>query len=238
MSRTLQGQTALVTGASRGIGRAVCEALVEAGCWVGMVARGEDGLRAAAAESGGHPIPADVSQAGAVHALAGYLTELLGDPPDLVVNAAGSFALAPFTATDPDLFDAQIAANLRAPFLVSRAFLPGMLERGSGHLVHIGSVAGRVPLPGNAAYAAAKFGLRGMHEVMVQELRGTGVRATLIEPSATDTSLWDALNPDGQDDIPSRAEMLRPEAVAEAVLWSATRPSGVSVSSVAVESSS
>ncbi|CAN5287576.1 3-ketoacyl-ACP reductase [soil metagenome] len=238
MSQPLEGQTALVTGASRGIGRAVAQALVDAGCWVGIVARGEAELRAAATEIGGHAIPADVSEPAAVHALMGYVSELLDDAPDLVINAAGSFALAPFTATDPDLFDAQLSANLRAPFLVSRAFLPDMLERGSGQLVHIGSVAGRAPLPGNAAYAAAKFGLRGMHEVMVQELRGTGVRATLIEPSATDTSLWDRLDPDARDDLPSRAEMLRPEAVAEAVLWTATRPPDVSVSSLALQSSS
>jgi NAD(P)-dependent dehydrogenase (short-subunit alcohol dehydrogenase family) len=163
-------------------------------------------------------------------------TALLGGAPDVLVNAAGSFALAPFVETDPATFDAQLAVNLRAPFLVVRAFLPAMLARGSGHVVDVGSVAGRVALPGNAAYGASKSGLRGLHAVLAEELRGTGLRATLIEPAATDTSLWDDLDPDSRDDLPSRAAMLRPEDVARTVLFVVSQPAGVEISELAIRS--
>jgi NADP-dependent 3-hydroxy acid dehydrogenase YdfG len=254
----LRGGAALVTGASRGIGLAVAAALIDQGMWVGMVARGRDALSAAAASVGGHAIPADVSSPDGVHGLHGlaaYLSELLGgDGPDLVVNAAGAFGLSPLASTRPEDFDAQLAANLRAPVLVTRAclpgmlrrrnvlvtraFLPGMLRRRNGHLIQIGSVAGRVAFPENGAYAASKFGLRGLHEVLLQEVRGTGVRATLVEPAATDTPLWDAVDPDSRDDLPDRAAMLRAEDVARVVVFAAAQPRHVQIPYVAVHPAS
>jgi NAD(P)-dependent dehydrogenase (short-subunit alcohol dehydrogenase family) len=225
----LKGKTALVTGASQGIGLAVARALADAGAWVGMVARTERDLAQAAELVGGHAIPADISEAADVHRIGAYLHELLGGAPDLLVNAAGSFVLAPFAETDPMAFDRQVGANLRGPYLLTRAFLPEMLERGDGHIINIGSVAGRVALPGNSAYAASKFGLRGMHEVLSEEVRGTGVCATLIEPAATDTPLWDPYDPDSRPDLPSRSGMLRPEDVARAVVFVAAQPRGVEI---------
>lgn len=234
ITEELKRKTALVTGASSGIGLAIARALAEAGAWVGMVARSEGRLAEAAESLGGHAIPADVSSPADVHRVAAYLHEVLGGPPDLLVNAAGSFALAPFAETEPTTFDQQIDNNLRGPFLLIRAFLPEMLQRGEGHILTIGSVAGRVALPGNAAYAASKFGLRGMHEVLAEEIRGSGVRATLIEPSATDTPLWNALDPDSREDLPSRSAMLRPEDVARVLLFAAAQPKGVEISLLAV----
>ena len=235
MADELAGRTAVVTGASRGIGLAVARDLARAGAWVGMVARSSDALHRAAAEAGGHAIPGDVGSSEGVHALATYVTELLGDAPDVVVSSAGAFSLAPLAETNPADFERMLAVNLRGPFLLVRAFLPLMLRRGHGHLIHVGSVAGRVAFPQNGAYAASKFGLRGMHEVLLQEIRGTGVRATLVEPAATDTSLWDAIDPDARDDLPSRASMLHPDDVARAVLFAAVQPRHVQVPSVAIE---
>lgn len=233
----LAGRTALVVGASRGIGLAVARELRARGAWVAMVARGQDELARAADEVGGHAIPADVSSPGGVHALAGYITELLGDAPDVVVASSGAFLVAPVAETSPEDFDLVVAANLRAPFLLARAFLPPMLARGHGHLVQLGSVAGRMAFPGNGAYSASKYGLRGLHEVLLQELRGTGVRATLVEPAATDTPLWDALDPDNRDDLPSRSSMLRPEDVARAVVFAVAQPRRVQLPFLAVEAS-
>ncbi|HET6230418.1 MAG TPA: SDR family oxidoreductase [Longimicrobiaceae bacterium] len=231
----VRGKTVLVTGGSRGIGLAVSRALVRGGAWVGMVARTRDELARAAAEAGGHAIPADVSSPEGVHGLANYVAELLGDAPDVIVNCAGAFSLAPFAETDPADFDRQLDANLRGPFLVTRAFLPLMLRRRDGLVVNVGSVAGRTAFPRNAAYSASKFGLRGMHEVLLQEIRGTGVRATLVEPAATDTPLWDPLDPDQDPDLPSRAGMLRPEDVARVVLFAVSQPRHVEIPVVAVQ---
>ncbi|HEX2093773.1 MAG TPA: SDR family oxidoreductase [Longimicrobiaceae bacterium] len=235
MAELLKGKTALVTGASRGIGLAVARELVRAGAWVGMVARTQVDLTRSAREVGGHAISADITSPSAVHGLTGYVTELLGDAPDIVVNSAGVFALAPIAKTDPDTFDRQIAVNLRGPFLLVRAFLPLMLKRRSGHIVNIGSVAGRVAFPENGAYSASKFGLRGLHEVLAQEVRGTGVRATLVEPGATDTPLWDPIDPDARPDLPSRAQMLSAEDVARAVVFAAGQPAGVEIPLIAVQ---
>lgn len=233
----LRGCTALVTGASRGIGLAVARALVGAGAWVGMIARSRDELTRHAAEIGAHAIPADLSSAEAVHGLSGYVTELLGDAPDLLVNSAGAFSLAPLSETDPTEFDRHYEVNLRGPFLMIRAFLPPMSLRGSGQIINIGSVAGRIAFPANGAYSASKYGLRGLHEVLAEELRGSGVRASLVEPAATDTALWDAVDPDSRDDLPSRSGMLSPDDVARAVLFAATQPAGVEIPLIAVRSS-
>jgi NAD(P)-dependent dehydrogenase (short-subunit alcohol dehydrogenase family) len=235
MNGEMEGRTALVTGASSGIGLEVARSLAAAGAWVGMVARGRERLAAAAAEVGGYPIPSDASTPEGVHSLAGYVTEILGDAPDVLVSAAGAFALAPLAETEPEAFDRHLAVNLRGPFLLVRAFLPRMLRRGSGHVVHVGSVAGRVAFPENGAYSASKFGLRGLHEVLLQEIRGTGVRATLVEPAATDTPLWDAIDPDSRDDLPSRAAMLHPGDVARTVLFALVQPPHVRIPTIAVE---
>ncbi len=100
---------------------------------------------------------------------------------------------------------------------------------GRGRIVTIGSVADYRTFPGNAAYGASKRGLRALHEVLQEELAGTGVRATLISPGPTDTRLWDPLDPDRREDLPGRASMLQPNDVAEAVLFAVTRPDRVTV---------
>jgi len=234
-AEALAGKTVVVTGASRGIGLEVARAMARAGAWVGMVARGHDALVRAAAEAGGHAIPGDVGEPAGVHAVATYVTELLGDAPDVLVSCAGAFSLAPLAETDPADFERQLAVNLRGPFLLIRAFLPLMLRRRAGHLIHVGSVAGRVAFPENGAYSASKFGLRGLHEVLLQEIRGTGVRATLVEPAATDTSLWDAIDARARPGLPPRESMLRAEDVARVVLFAAGQPRHVQIPTIAVE---
>jgi short-subunit dehydrogenase len=135
------------------------------------------------------------------------------------------------------MFRELIEGNLVGPFLLMRAFLPAMLAAASGHVVTVGSVAGRVAFPGNGAYSASKFGVRGLHAVLAEELRGTGVRCTLVEPAATDTPIWDPFDPDRREDLPSRAVMLSPEAVADAIEYSITRPVGVQIPTVSVQRS-
>lgn len=237
-SGTLAGRTALVTGASSGIGLAVARRLCTLGAWVAMVARHEARLRAAADELDGHAIPADVSDAVAVDGLAAYLEEVLGgEPPDIIVNAAGTFRLAPVAEIDPADFERHLAVNVRGPFLVIRAFLPAMLARAAGHIVTIGSVAGLQGFPHNGAYAASKYGVRGLHAVLDVELRGTGVRATLVEPGATATPLWENIDYRRHPDLPPREAMLPPDAVADAVIYAITRPPEVDIRTLRLEHS-
>lgn len=202
-----------------------------------MVARSREPLEVAARELGGTPFAADLASALHVERLAEQVTSLFSDAPDIVVNAAGAFSLAPVAETSVDAFDATLAANLRAPFVMIRTFLPRMLERGSGHIVSIGSIAGRQALTGNGAYSASKYGLRGLHEVLESEVKGTGVRVTLVEPAATDTPLWDAVDYAQRPGLPERSQMLSAAAVAECVLFALETPAAVAIKYMGIERS-
>jgi NADP-dependent 3-hydroxy acid dehydrogenase YdfG len=237
---SLAGRLAVVTGASSGIGLEIATRLGTAGARVVMVARTAGPLGTAAARTGGVACEADVATEEGVRRIAAAAatagTDAGGDgAPDIVVHAAGAFALAPLAETSVASFDAMVAVNLRAAFLLIRAFLPGMLERGSGHIVTIGSVAGRQAFPANGAYSASKFGVRGLHAVLAAELRGTGVRATFIEPAATDTPLWDEIDTERNAGLPPRSAMLAPAAVADAVLYAVTRPAAVGIPNILLE---
>jgi len=231
----LTGSTALVTGASRGIGRQVAVALSDAGARVTALARSVEALRDLERAHHMRPLVVDLRDADSIWTALDETMDRDGGPPDIVVNAAGVFGIESCARESVKAFDAQVAVNMRAPFLVTRVLLPAMLERGSGTIVNIGSVAGRKAFPGNGAYSASKFGLRGFHSVLVEELRGSGVRASLVEPAATDTPLWDPLDPDADPVLPDRADMLSVADVADAVLWVVTRPTGVTVPALQVE---
>lgn len=232
----MKGRTALVTGGSRGIGLATSRRLARAGVRVAMVARGEAELGEVAEEIGGVALAADVSQRQAVERLArGFRSVMGGQAPDFLVNAAGAFSLAPLAATSADDFDRSLGVNLRGPFLLMRAFLPAMIARGSGHIVTIGSIAGRHAFPSNGAYSASKFGVRGLHAVLHEELKGTGVRCTLVEPAATDTTLWDRVDRAKNPDLPEAGSMLEPDAVADAVLYAISRPDRTAIPVLSLE---
>lgn len=226
----LFGRTAVVTGASRGIGLAIAEELMAAGAHVVRLARS---VADHAAERR-TDIRCDVTQAEEVAAAADRVHTERG-APDLLVLNAGTFLLRPLVETTPAEFAEQVASNLTAAFLVLRAFVPAMVARGRGQVVTVGSVADHRPQPGNAAYGAAKHGLRGLLGALATELRGTGVRATLVSPGPVDTEIWDPVDPDHRAGFLKRAAMLRPEDVAEAVLFVATRPERVSIPELRVE---
>ena len=226
----LVGRLAVVAGASRGIGLAIAEALQTAGAHVVRLARSFQD-----AESDRRTdLACDLAKPEAVARAASRVLEMRG-APDLLVIAAGSFLLKPLTETTAAEFAQQIESNLTGPFAVLRAFIGPMRERGSGLVITIGSIADHLPLPGNAAYAASKFGLRGLHGVLAAELAGTGVRATLVAPGPVDTELWDAVDPDTRPGFTKRRDMLRAEDIAEAVLFVATRPAHVVIPELFIE---
>ena len=225
----LAGRTALITGGSRGIGAACARQLSAAGAACMLLGRDEKTLATLATQLDPRPrvYVADLADP---DSLAPVLREIgrIGTP-DIVVNNAGSFTIAPLEDTPVDDLKHALRVNMASPFLIVRAFLAAWKKRGSGHIVTIGSVADRVAYPGNTLYAATKFGARGMHEALREETRGTSVRTTLISPGPTDTSIWDAVDPDNKPGFTPRAKMLKPADVAEAVLWAVTRPADVNV---------
>ena len=227
----LAGRLAVVTGASRGIGAAVAERLAGAGAAVVRLAR----QLQPGAPGRFRDYPCDLADANQVAAVTARIVSELG-PPAVVVQSAGVFLLQPFEATPLEAFDQQLAVNLRAPFLVARGLLPAMRQAGAGLHVTIGSTCDHLGLRDNSAYAASKFGVRGLHEVLAAEYRSTGVRCTLISPASTDTSMWDPIDPDSRVGFLPRASMLTPTDVAEAVLFAATRPAGVAVAWLRLES--
>ena len=227
----LTGTTAIVTGASRGIGLAVARALAANGARVAMLARGADALRAEAKAIGSRAValPCDVSSATSVADALGTIRQAFESEVDVLVNNAGTFALAPIDQVDADAFGVALETNLVAPLRLIRAVLPAMKARHDGHIVTIGSIADREIFPGNAIYAPSKHGARAIHEVLRLETRGSGVRATLISPGPVDTPTWDPIDPDNTPGFTPRSLMLQPEAVASAVLFALTQPDDVNI---------
>lgn len=226
MNESLENRVVLVTGASRGIGAATCLRLAALRATVLRIARS--------------PMPpvdravdyrADLADPEARDAVLDRLLEEHG-VPHAVVNNAGAFILAPLEDTSDALLREQLAINLEAPFAIARRLLPLMRKRGSGRHVLVGSVSDTRAFPENAAYAASKFGARGLHEVLVEEYRGSGVQCTLVSPGPTDTTVWDPFDPDHREGFLGREAMLRPDDVAAAITWALTRPARSHVESI------
>ncbi len=219
----LTGRTAVVTGASRGIGAATARMLGDRGARVVGLARTLPPRR----DDHRWDVPCDVTDGGRLASAADAVLSEWG-APDILVSNAGAFLLRPFEVTRPEDLDTQIAVNLRAPFAVAQAFVPAM-RRAGGVVIHVGSIADHQAFPENAAYAAAKFALRGLHETLVAEYRGTGIRFSLVSPGPTDTDAWDPVDPDRRPGFVPRARMLRPEDVAAAIVFVAERPPHVHI---------
>ena len=226
MTATLQGRLILVTGASRGIGAETAARLAALGSQVLRIARSP-----MEPITGAVDFRADLADPRDRESVLRRITAEVG-LPDAVVSNAGSFILAPLEETTDALLREQLAINLEAPFAIARHFLPAMRTRGAGAHVLIGSISDQRAFPGNAAYSSSKYGVRGLHEVLCEEYRGSGVRCTLVSPGATDTAAWDPVDPDHQDGFTLRADMLRPSDVADAIIYALSAPAHVHIESL------
>jgi uncharacterized protein len=175
----LDGSTVLLTGASGGIGQTIARALDERGAKLLISGRRGEQLERIAADLGGRPtaLAADLTLAADATALA----ERAGAVDVLVANAALP-ASGPIVDFTPEEIDRALDVNLRAPVQLTRALLPGMVERGNGHVVLVSSLAGKVASVGSSLYSATKFGLRGFAAGLREDLHGTGVGVTVVFP--------------------------------------------------------
>ncbi|HET9260328.1 MAG TPA: SDR family NAD(P)-dependent oxidoreductase [Acidimicrobiia bacterium] len=213
----LEGKTALVTGASRGIGAAVARALAEMGVNLGLVSRSGDDLEIENAVG----IRADVRDRAAIEAAAGATAERFGGI-DIVVINAGVGSYGPFLDLPEDELEDMIDVNVKGAIYTAKAALPYLLESDAADLVMLASVAGLSGLPFEAVYCSSKFAQVGLTRALDHELREQGVRCTTVAPGgvATDFAMGRGRTPD----MPELVGMMSPEDVADAVVYVLTRP--------------
>jgi 3-oxoacyl-[acyl-carrier protein] reductase len=230
------GSVAIVTGATRGMGRAISGRLAAAGAKTVLVARGEEGLRRTEQEirdTGGEAaaFATDVTDRASVEAMVAAVLERYGRV-DLLVNCAFWGPPGSIMRTDEEFWDRTLDTTLKGPYLCARAVYPAMRDQGAGTIVNIGSLAGKVGEDNRTAYCAAKWGLEGLTAALQVELHPQGIRVHLISPGATDTSFWSENAPGLTADQLER--FIPPETVADAVMWVLSTPEAVHVPDVPI----
>lgn len=196
--QSLQNKTALITGAGKGIGRAVALALAKEGVQLGLVARTEKDLQAVAQEAGALGVKtavatADVSDINSVNAAVAKIRQELG-PIDILINNAGTAAFGKFLELTPEQWENQVKVNLFGVYYTTRAILPEMIERQTGDIINVSSTAGLKGAPVTSAYSASKFGLMGLTDSLMQEVRKHNIRVTALTPSTVVTDLAKSAN--------------------------------------------
>jgi NAD(P)-dependent dehydrogenase (short-subunit alcohol dehydrogenase family) len=213
-NRGLEGKVALITGASRGIGKAIARSLGRMGATLSLCARDAQKLQSVRRELESQgtkvlAVPADLARPGDIASLVQTTEDSLG-PIEILVNNAGMSHFAPVQEESEANWDAVLDTNLKAVFLLTRAVAPGMISRRSGHIINIASLAGKNAFAGGGVYCASKWGLLGLTQCAAEDLRPYGIRVSAVCPGsvATDFSPHSTKDP---------AKMLQPEDVAHAV---------------------
>lgn len=234
---------ALITGASAGIGAACARLFARAGYDLILTARRRERLQELAAELSGAfsvrvlPLVLDLRDRKAVEEVLGRLPKDFAEVEVLVNNAGLGRGLDKVHEGNPEEWDEMVDTNLKGLLYVTRAVLPGMVARGKGHLIQIGSVAGRETYPGGNVYCATKFAVKALSRALKMDLLGTAVRVSTVDPGMVETEFSTVrFRGDRERAAKVYAGMnpLRPEDVAEIVLWVAQRPPHVDVTEVVV----
>ena len=218
---TLEGKVALVTGAGRGIGKAVALSLAQSGCRVILAARTRDQLEEVHREirdRGGEAlvVEGDLTRDEDIQQL--VETSRSWGTVDILINNAGWGKRAPVVKGSVEDWDRTFRVNLRAPMLLAKLFLPAMLAKGEGAVINISSVSGKTGEGNGAAYAASKFGLIGFTQSLYEEVREHGIKVAVILPGYVDTAL---IPPNRQLD---RSKMIQADDIAQAVNYVLTSP--------------
>ena len=244
MSHELDNQVVAITGASSGIGEAAAVDCARAGASVALAARRSDRIEALADRITGEggralAVTTDVAQEAQARAFIERAHAELGRL-DVLVNNAGEMLLGPIAGAPTEEWRQMIDANVYGVLYCTHAALPLMAAQGSGHIINISSVAGRVARAGSGVYNLTKFGVGAFSESLRQEAVSLGVRVTVIEPGAVATELAGHNRPEIRAQIAKRFEGLTPlaaEDIARAVLYAITQPANVSVNEVLVRPS-
>ncbi len=215
---SLQGKITLVTGAGKGIGRAVALALAQEGAHVGLLSRTASDLESLAAEIATHGVKtasavADIADRAAVEAAIAQIQQELGDI-DILINNAGIGTFAKFLEMEPAQWEHIIQVNLLGTYYVTRAVLPGMIARQTGDIINISSTSGQRAAAGTSAYSASKFAVLGLTESLMQEVRKHNIRVSALTPSTVATPL--ALENNLTDGNPDK--VMQPEDLAEFIV--------------------
>jgi 3-hydroxy acid dehydrogenase / malonic semialdehyde reductase len=241
----LKGKIVFITGASAGIGRATALAFAEEGARLLLAARRMDKLKeiaAASLERGAgavHLFPLDVRDAAAVQNAVADLPKEWAEIEVLVNNAGLSRGLDKLHAGSLEDWDEMIDTNVKGLLYVTRAVVPGMVERGQGHVINLGSTAGELAYPNGAVYCATKFAERGLTDGLREDLLGTPIRVTSIDPGMVETD-FSLVRFRGDSERAAKVYKgltpLTPEDVADAIVWAASRPAHVNISRVLMTS--
>ena len=218
----LAGKVAIVTGASRGIGKAISILLAQSGSRVVLAARSEPQLKSVREEISSQNgealvIPTDLTVDKEMEQLVQQTLKEWGSV-DVLINNAGLGKVAPVVKAKVSDWDETFRVNLRAPMFLSKLVLPTMMEKGEGSIINISSVSGKSGEANGAAYSASKFGLMGFTQSLYEEVREYGIRVAAICPGFVDTPLIPQMR------RMDRSKMIRPEDIAQTVLFVLTSP--------------
>ena len=232
---TLAGKTAIVTGASSGIGEATSRLLAQKGCNVVLAARREDRLNALAGELGALPVPTDVTEPAACAALVARTLERFG-ALDILVNNAGLGLYGSVAEGDPEDWRKMFDVNVLGVLYLTRAAVRRMLERGAGDIVFVSSLAGRrVPRADGTVYAATKHAITAVAEGLRMDMREKGIRVINVEPGLVRTEFPECSYPSAEDFYAEKGySPLEAEDIAATVLYAVEQPARVSVNEVVV----